>query len=332
MLGFLYALLGLVIAAVLDVALGDPPTRFHPVGWQGRYVDFLWSRRYGVRGKPAGLFVWGLVIVVTGLVVTTLGAGSLQWVAAVLRRSGGGGYGWARLIFASMLCGFVLKGTFSFSGLMKAGASVEAALNIGDLESARSSTAYHLVSRSTADSSESEVCSATLESLSENFTDSVAAPLIYYALGGVTTAWCYRFVNTADAMLGYRDGDKEWGGKAAAKLDDVLSWLPARLSGFLVVLACIPSGADARGAVRVVKDDVKRVPSPNSGWTMAAAAGALGVRLEKTDTYVLNPQGRLPRSEDIRRLSSLLRWSLLFLCLTTIGIIAVVRLLMVNRS
>ncbi|MDT8298730.1 MAG: adenosylcobinamide-phosphate synthase CbiB, partial [Spirochaetaceae bacterium] len=265
MLGFLYALLGLAITAILDFTLGDPPTKFHPVGWQGRYIDYLWSRRFRVRGNPVRLFIWGLVIVVSGLILTMMGAGFLQWTAAVLRRTDGGRFGWARLIFASMLAGFVLKGTFSFSGLIKAGKLVETSLDVGDLKSARDSTAYHLVSRPTADLSESEVCSATLESLSENFTDSVAAPLLWYALGGVTAAWCYRFVNTADAMLGYRGGDKEWGGKAAARLDDVLSWVPARLSGFLIVLACFPSGADARGAIRVVKDDAKSVPSPNSG-------------------------------------------------------------------
>lgn len=92
------------------------------------------------------------------------------------------------------------------------------------------------MSRSTSDLSESEVCSAALESLSENFTDSVAAPLLWYALGGVTAAWCSRFANTADAMLEYCGGDKEWGGKAAAKLDDFLTWLPARLSVLIAAM------------------------------------------------------------------------------------------------
>ena len=205
------------------------------------------------------------------------------------------------------------KGLFLLRGLIKAAGRVGAALNARDVETARGFTARHLVSRPLEDADETAIVSAAIESLSENFTDSVASPILWFAFGGLPAAWGYRFVNTADAMLGYRDGDREWGGKLAARFDDVLNWIPARLSAWVLVAASGLSGLESGRALRVMKEDALKCPSPNSGWTMAAAAGALGVRLEKNGEYTLNVQGRNPVPADLQRGITLILVSTLLL-------------------
>jgi adenosylcobinamide-phosphate synthase len=158
----------------------------------------------------------------------------------------------------------------------------------------------HLVSRPTAGLDSSSVASAAVESVAENTTDSVVAPLLFYAVLGLPGAAVYRAVNTADAVLGYRTGVLEHFGKAAARLDDLLNLLPARLAAALLVIAAPLAGASASGAVRVLWADGQRTASPNAGLAMAAAAGALDLRLEKPGHYRLGA-GRPPVPADIRR-------------------------------
>jgi adenosylcobinamide-phosphate synthase len=161
------------------------------------------------------------------------------------------------------------------------------------------------------------VAGAAIESLAENLSDGFVAPALYHALGGSGAAYAYRLVNTADAMLGYRTPELEWFGKAAARADDALNLVPARVTALLVTLAAVAGAGSARRALRVAGRDAWRTASPNAGWPMAAMAGALGVRLDKRREtpstrraarpgigdylYVLNPTGRVPAVDDVRR-------------------------------
>ena len=300
----------LLTAVILDLLFGDPPTRFHPVAAQGSFISFLWSHRpkgRGRRGLPVRLFLYGLFIIVSGalasfFVVFLLQTGMLYlWKPEI------------SVLFSFLsvlLSAALLKGSFSFRNLLLAGKLVSSALAKGDVNEGRRLVSYHLVSRDTSFLDSSALASAALESLSENFTDSVTAPFFFYGIGGPAASWVYRFINTSDAMLGYREGDKEWGGKAAARVDDILSWLPARFAGIVISISALPAGLDFREAFRVMFSDARKCSSPNSGWSMAAAAGALGVRLVKENHYVLNEGGRAPLGSDIKRLNRLLYWSL----------------------
>jgi adenosylcobinamide-phosphate synthase len=113
------------------------------------------------------------------------------------------------------------------------------------------------------------------------------APLCFFLLGGLPAAWAYRVVNTADAMLGYRQGELEYLGKTSARLDDLLNWIPARLAGLGIVAGAWVAGESGRRAWRVMLRDRGRTLSPNAGWTIAAMAGALGIVLEKPGAYRL---------------------------------------------
>jgi adenosylcobinamide-phosphate synthase len=200
----------------------------------------------------------------------------------------------------------LLTMTFSLRGLINAASEVEDALAVGDLTEARRLASWHLVSRDTTALSEPQVAAATIESVAENISDGVVAPLFYYALGGLPAALAYRFVNTADAMLGYRDPSHEWLGKAPARLDDLANLIPARLSAALIVLAAALAGEDARTAWQVWRRDAGETASPNAGHPMSAMAGALDVELEKVGHYRLGAGGRPPASGDIRRAARLI--------------------------
>jgi adenosylcobinamide-phosphate synthase len=286
----------LFLALSLDILFGDPPNRLHPVAWMGSLI--AWAQRCQSQGNPACELAYGASISLGGsLLIFLLGKllirildkfpFPLNWLAEAA----------------------LLKSTISLRGLGQASREVEAALIGDDLPSARRLLAWHLVSRETKDLDSSEVAAATIESIAENTSDGILAPMFYYMLGGLPLAFAYRFANTADAMLGYHTPSLEWMGKIPARLDDLLNYLPARLTGLIMILAASLCNEDARQALRVMKRDARNTLSPNAGYPMSAMAGALGVELEKSGQYKLGANGYKPRIEHIRRARRMTLWA-----------------------
>ena len=182
-----------------------------------------------------------------------------------------------------------LKATFAGRVLLEAGRRVEDALQRGGLDQARQDLRW-LVSRPTGDLDAGLVAAAAIESLAENLVDSWVAPLAAYGLFGLGGAYAYRAANTADAMWGYRSAHYEWLGKAIARLDDVLNWLPARLGALALFILDLAAQKRSRSGVR----DAHLTASPNAGQPMAVAAGQLDVRLEKPRHYTLHAEADLP--------------------------------------
>ena len=265
----------LLIALALDLALGDPPNRWHPVAWVG---CALGAGRRGLSGAHPGLLLVGGAALVaalaslTAVLALTLEHALLPWPLAAL-----------------LVDAVLLKGALSLRGLFTAVTGVRHALETGRLETAREVLGRDLVSRPVALLDAGQVASGAVESLAENLTDSLVAPVLFFVLGGVPAAWAYRVVNTADAMLGYHDGDLEYLGKAAARLDDALNWIPARLAAAALVAAALAGGAGASGtrAWHALRRDGGKTASPNAGRTMAAMAGGIGVCLAKPGHYSL---------------------------------------------
>src|SRR5262245_1549402 len=190
--------------------------------------------------------------------------------------------------------GAVASTLLAYRALDRAAGEVQAALACGDLDEARRLLGWHLVSRPTAELRADEVAAATIESLAENLSDSLVAPLLAYLLGGLPGLVVYRFCNTADAMWGYRDERYEYLGKAAARTDDLLNLTPARITaGLVAISAQIVNGRGAM-AWRVARHDHGRTASPNAGWPMAAMAGALDTTLTKRGHYTLGDGQRTP--------------------------------------
>ena len=293
-----------LLALLVDLAAGDPPTAVHPVGWMGRIIDGF-RRFFAGRNLPDGrAFLAGVGFIAGGILLTALIFGLIE-------------FGIARLSVFLYLpaAALILKGSLSFRSLVKAAGSVGRSLMNGDLPEARRLLGRHLVSRPVDELDEARVASAAIESASENFADSVVALLFWFFLAGLPGAWIYRFADTADSILGYRDAEREWLGKAAARTDDFLCRIPARLAGWILAAAAVPARLNSREALRVMRRDAHRTPSPNSGRPMAAAAGALDLRLEKPDSYVLNDGVREPDPADINAAIRLLRWGLVLTAL-----------------
>jgi adenosylcobinamide-phosphate synthase len=151
------------------------------------------------------------------------------------------------------------------------------------------------------------VAAAVIESVAENTGDGLVAPLFYYTLFGLPGALVYRFLNTADAMLGYHDEKHEWLGKAAARLDDAANFVPARLTALLFLAAAGLAGEDVRRGWAIWRRDAGKTASPNAGHPMSAVAGVLGVELEKKGVYRLGEGLPLPEPADIARSVRLMR-------------------------
>jgi len=255
-------------ALLIDRAVGEPPPWLHPVVGMGRYLGALGpglARRTPVAAFAGGALAW------------TVGALACAALAALAAR------GLARLPWPFALLGLalLLKPLLAWRMLHDEVAGVESALQ--DSLAHGRARLQRLVSRDVAALDATQVRESAIESLAENLNDSVVAPLFWFVLAGLPGAALYRFANTADAMWGYR-GRYEWAGKWAARADDLLSWLPARLTALLLCLAACRLPAALRRQARAT-------PSPNGGWPMGAMALLLGVRLAKPGVYVLNAGG-----------------------------------------
>ncbi len=279
------------LALLIDLALGDPANRWHPVAWMGGAIAR--ARRRAPRSGAGRQFAYGLATALGGAASCALIGCALSAMLRRLPRP--------PAILAEAV---VLKLMLSLRGLLVAGEAVRRPLASGDLAAARQQLSWHLVSRDTSALDKAQVAAATVESLAENASDGVVAPLMWYAVGGarwgLAGTLAYRFLNTADAMLGYRDAEREWLGKSSARLDDVANWLPARLTAALLVAAAPLVGGDAHRAWHIWRRDATLTASPNAGHPMSAAAGALGVALEKVGQYTLGAGMRAPDVADIR--------------------------------
>jgi len=304
-------ILVLGIAVLLDLGLGEPPNIVHPVTWMGSVISFVRQRapKQG-RLRP---FMAGLVLMLVGIGVLAVGGTLLIRVIGMLPQP-------VQIIVEALL----LKTTFSIRGLLQAGREVQSVLAAGNLPEARKQLSWHLVSRDTSSLNESQVAAATIESLAENTSDSIVAPLMAFAIAGLPGALVYRFINTCDAMVGYRDPEREWLGKFPARLDDVVNLIPARITALLLIAAGALMMRDPARAICVWFRDRSMTASPNAGHPMSAAAGVLCVELEKVGHYRLGTGFRLPDSTDVSRVRRLLLISTVLACASFIGLIIVV--------
>jgi len=286
------SILILPLAVLLDLLFGDPPNAFHPVAWFGKIAQAL--ERRAPRDNPRAELLYGARITAGGIALALLPALALE---RLLRRLGKGNH--IGLPLRIVATAGLLKTTFAWRGLIRAGKSVQRDLETRATADARADLRA-LVSRDTRDLDTSQLSAAAIESLAENASDSFVAPLLYYHLFGLAGAFVYRAVNTLDSMIGYH-GRYEFLGKVAARLDDALNFVPARLTALLLVLATRLTRNDARRAWGTMRRDHARTESPNAGYPMSAMAGALDVRLEKMGHYRLNENGNAPQSSDIQR-------------------------------
>ncbi|HET9873365.1 MAG TPA: cobalamin biosynthesis protein [Propionibacteriaceae bacterium] len=289
-----WAAVGLVLGFVADQQWGDP-RRLHPVAGFGKLAQRLERATYTDR-RPRGVLHVGLLV--GGTVATASATQRALHPAAI------------STVAATALATWTVLGGRS---LQREADTISAQLESGGLPAARVQVT-HLVGRDTSQLSADEVARACVESVAENTCDAVVAPLLWGAVAGLPGLLGYRAVNTLDAMIGHRSPRYLRFGWAAARLDDVANWVPARLSGLLAAIAAPAVDGSARAAFGAVRRDAGRHPSPNAGVVEAAFAGALGVRLGGVNRYAGTVEdrgtlgsGRAVRSTDIPRANRLAR-------------------------
>ena len=261
--------LALLAGCALDLLLGDPAWLYHPVCVIGKYISWCEKRLRARGGNLRRSAVW---LTASTVLLTALAAGLLVFLSGLLGRV-------PRLIVMALLSWMGL----SARCLAQEAVGVEKALGRG-LDAGRRQVA-RIVGRDTAALSEREVVCATIETVAENTTDGVISPMLYGMLGGPALMWAFKASSTLDSMVGYLDEKYRDVGWSSAKLDDLLNYLPARLTGCLLCLAAWLCGLDGGAAFRIMKRDHRNHKSPNCAWSEAAAAGALHVQLGGTHLY-----------------------------------------------
>lgn len=262
-----------IVAVLCDLIIGDPRSRLHPVVLIGNFIYFgekmLLCREHAHHVK----IINGTLLVTVVLVAVYF----LTWL-----------YIKAIAVFSPSISfvgtALALSFTISPRSLAGAGREIQRLIEQGNMEQARLKVGW-IVGRDTANLNSSEITRATVETVAENIVDGIISPLFYYAIGGLPMAFLYRAANTLDSMVGYKN-EKYWDfGMPAARVDDVLNFIPARLTGILIVIAAVILRFDYRSAVKTILRDASKHPSPNSGIAEAGVAGALGIRLGGLNYY-----------------------------------------------
>lgn len=260
----------LVLAVALDLLLGDPRWLPHPVVLIGRLVTVLENR---LRELFRNLVAAGVILLLAVVSISACATLLLLHVATLLHPMVG--------ILAAALVSWTCLAARS---LHTESALVARELTLGNLPEARRLLS-RIVGRDTEQLDEGEIWRALIETVAENTTDGIIAPLFWLTVGGPVAAIAYKAVSTLDSMVGYKNDRYLLFGRASARMDDLLNLIPARLTAVLMVVAAPLVGLSFRGALKIVLRDRLNHPSPNSAHAEAAAAGALGVRLGGRSTY-----------------------------------------------
>jgi adenosylcobinamide-phosphate synthase len=261
----------MVGAFMVDLLVGEPRWLPHPVVLMGKFISY--GERLLLRGNRRGDFIAGIAL---SLLVIAISAGT-AWALVICFRK--------LPLWPSFLATVALASTtLATRALLDAIKQIEAPLRDGKLTEAREKLA-RIVGRQTADLNQDKLLRASLESLSESTCDGIVAPLFYLFLGGIPLAMAYKAVNTLDSMIGYRTDRYFYFGKFAARLDDAMNFVPARLTAMFIVIATLTVRLNPGAALRVAWRDHANHLSPNAGYPEAALAGAFGIRLGGPSIY-----------------------------------------------
>lgn len=299
----------ILLGFILDTIIGDPYKLPHPIRWIGSFISILEKLCRKIAKSNTMLMILGAILVF--IVVFVSGGITLL----VLKLASFNKY--AYLIVSSVICYYMLAGKSLKTESMK----VYKAFENNDTEGARKAVSM-IVGRDTQSLTKEGIIKAAVETVAENSSDGAVAPLIYMLIFGPVGGVVYKAVNTMDSMIGYVEEKYFYIGKFAAKLDDVLNYIPARISGILVIISAFILRYDYKNAFRIFKRDRRKHASPNSAQTESAMAGALGVQLAGDATYFgvvhkkpyIGDKKREIENEDIKRANDIM-YTMTIICL-----------------
>ena len=311
---WLDAILVVVLALAIDRHIGEVPNSVHPLRWMGnilaaidRHVACRGSRKAVALGFLSYLLVF-LIFTGIGLALTSLVRYGLTSAVSPLA----GEVAWI------LVTAVLFKISFAIFSFRKHCDPICEDLDAGRVEDAASKVQM-IVSRNTKGMDAEHIASSCCETVTENLVDSVYSPALYFGILGLPGAVMFRCANLMDAMWGYLNDRYALLGRFPAKFDDVLGFVTSRVSPYFIALAGMMLGMDWRRSVPAAKAEHTKTPSPNSGWSMTAAAAVLGISMEKKGVYVMG-DGPMPTTDDVRRCCRLIELSaMIFLLL--VGII-----------
>ena len=315
----LLSISAVILAIVIDLVFGDPKNKFHPTVWVGTLVGKLVPLAKGHSPKLdrcAGVILTISVTALVGLVFYFLNIwlNSLELIGIDK---------FVILICSIIITGILLKTTIAIKGMENHAKQIMNALLKNDLDDARSKLSM-IVKRDTKNLDKQHIISGTLESISENIVDGITGPLFYFAIFGLLGAVVYRTINTIDSMIGYKTEVFRNVGWFGANCDKVLNYLPSRMTSLVMILAAMILRQNWKLSLEIMRRDSSKTESPNAGYPMATLAGALGVRFEKIDHYVLG-DGKLEFTENHFKsaISMMKLTAILFCAIFTIPIIVI---------
>ena len=303
-------------AILLDLVFGEPKNRYHPTAWIGMLIGTITTRmkneNYTVE-KVGGIFIVLIPVCISVIILSGLNF-SIDLISVE-----------SLSILISIISGVVLfKMTIAIKGMERHALAVLDSIQKNDLTQARTNLSM-IVKRNTKNLDKNHILSGTLESLSENIVDGITGPMFYFAIFGLPGAFVYRIVNTVDSMVGYKTQMFKNLGWFGANCDNVLNYIPSRLTGLTIVLGSMLLGHDWKNCYEIFKRDGKKTDSPNAGYPMAAFAGALGTKFEKLEHYSLGTGEYEITSKKVKDAISLMKvTSLLFFGIVSIPIILLI--------
>ncbi len=281
------------LAFIVDCLIGDPRSSLHPVVLIGNLISFFEGLLYHEDNSDRQKLFCGAALTICVLAISYGAAEGIVRLAAL------SGNGYVSVAVQALALSFMI----SPRNLAEAGREIRDYLLEGNLEMARFKVGW-IVGRDTDKLTEGEATRATVETISENTVDGVISPLFYYFVGGLPLAVAYRAANTMDSMIGYKNDKYLYFGRVAARADDVWNYIPARITGLMLVLAAFLLGFDWRSAWRILRRDAAKHPSPNGGWTESTVAGALGIRLGGLNYYFGKPSFRTYMGDPLHELEA----------------------------
>lgn len=303
------------LAILLDFKFGDPKNKYHPTSWIGTLIAKLTpiaKNEHPIIEKFGGICI---VTITSGLVVLLLFALNIGITLITID--------YVSLIVSVIVGGLLLKTTIAIHGMEKHAKSVLESLDEENLDMARNHLSM-IVKRNTQNLDKNHVLSGVLESISENTVDGITGPLFYYALFGLSGAFVYRVINTADSMIGYKTDIFKNIGWFAATCDSVLNYIPSRLTGLVMIISAAILHNNWKESYKIMIRDGKKTESPNAGYPMAALAGALETKFEKIDHYKLGDGETVLTKEHVHSAISIMKLtSVLFFGIITIPIISI---------
>ncbi|MDO5850055.1 MAG: cobalamin biosynthesis protein [Methanobacteriaceae archaeon] len=306
----------MIFSLALDLVISELPVKIHPVVWIGKVISFFKNKFISMDNKLSGVLV-AICVVIFSLLIVII---PLALIKHFLYLN-------VNMIYLFKLVAVILLfSSFSVKLLLDSARDIASTLESNNIKKARESVSY-LVSRNTNDLTKEEIISASIETLTENLPDSYISTMFYYLIVGIicsiiglndftviiiaiSAAFVHRSIDTLDSMLGYKTKELANIGWFSAKADDVLNYIPARFSAIIIVVASLILRFDWRNAYIIMMRDAKNLESPNSGYPMAATAGALNIQLVKKGHYILGDKTNNLKVDDIKKAIDITRFSI----------------------